>query len=102
MNGQAGDGQTHGGRGIRAVGWVSVVGTAAWFFMPFSGAIEVSTRWGVVLFILVSVPLVIASVHLGKASSLSEADRKRWSNGLLRFGPFVAWLYLITKHKASG
>jgi hypothetical protein len=101
-NGPAGRDEKHGGRGIRVVGWLSLVGTVGWFLIPFTGATEFSTEWGVVFLILVCTPLIIAAIHLGRASALSDADRERWSNGLFRFGPFVAWLYLITKHKAGG
>ena len=101
-NGPTGRDGKHGGRGIRAVGWLSLVGTVAWFLTPFTGASEFSTGWGVGLLILVCIPMVMAAVHLGRASALSDGDRERWSNGLFRFGPFVGWLYLITKHKAGG
>jgi hypothetical protein len=85
---------------LRIVGWVSLLGTLAWFFGPRLGAFEYSKVWAMILLALVALPLLLAAGHLSWASPLSPADREKWSNGLLRFGPFVAWLYLVTKHKS--
>jgi hypothetical protein len=86
---------------MRVVGWVSLLVTLAWFFGPLLGALEYSKHWGIILVALIACPLLLAVAHLSWASQLSEADREKWSKGLFRFGPFVAWLYLITKHKSS-
>ncbi len=83
---------------IRLVGWASVASTVAWSVAPFVGACRFGTRWGTGLLALLALPLGIAAWHLGRQS---EADKERWSQGLLRFGPVAAWVYLITKHKAS-
>jgi hypothetical protein len=87
---------------LRVLGWLSLLAMLAWFFGPLLGAFERPTAWAIILVALIAFPLVLAGLHLSLASHLSRADRERWSSGLLRFGPFVAWLYLITKHKSGG
>ena len=87
---------------MRIAGWLSLLSTLVWFLVPLLGESELSKTWAITLLALVSFPLILAAWHLSRASHLSDADRERWSRGLLRFGPFVAWLYLITKHKSSG
>ena len=83
------------------VGWVSLLTTVAWVLVPLLGEWELSKTWSMTLFALVTCPLILAAFHLSRASHLSDVDREKWSNGLLRFGPFGAWLYLITKHKSG-
>jgi hypothetical protein len=101
MNDMTLDTAKHPDNAIRVIGWFSLVATAGWFLAPFTGVMRFSGAWGVVFAALLCAPLVIAGVHLGRAPHLSADDRERWSRGLLRFGPFVAWLYLITRHKGS-
>jgi hypothetical protein len=86
---------------LRGVGWLSLIAMLVWFFGPLIGAFERPRAWGVTLVALLAIPLVLAAVHLSLASSLSRTDRERWTRGLLRFGPFGAWLYLLTTHKTS-
>jgi hypothetical protein len=101
MNGSDGWRSPTEGGAIRVIGWLSVASTLGWFFAPFAGLATFSTAWGVVLFAMICAPLILAGVHLGRASGLTDAERERWTNGLARFGPIVAWLYLVTKHKGS-
>jgi len=86
---------------LRLIGWISLLVTIAWFVAPLLGAFRYSKLWGMILLVLVVFPLLIAAGHLSWGSPCSEAERNQWSKGLLRFGPFVAWLYLITKHKGN-
>ncbi len=86
---------------LRVLGWLSLLAMLAWFFGPLLGAFARPRAWAITLVALLVFPLVLAGVHLSLASHLSKVDREKWSGGLLRFGPFVAWLYLITKHKSS-
>ena len=84
--------------GVQLLGWISLITSAAWFLAPFLGIVPFGEAWPGVLVVLLAFPIALAVFHI---HDLPEPDQKRWTGGLLRFGPFVAWLFLITKHKTG-